>query len=160
MIIDEWSNRHKFETLLTYFPDGIAFAESLMDAPAGRYEAKHGIFALVQEGMTTDLDHSLMECHRDYVDVQLVVSGSERIETAGETSLQIHTPYNKDKDVALFSGSGQGITVTGGQFYMLFPQDVHKCCGMVDGEPGRYKKIVLKIPNVAELLVAGNEQEI
>lgn len=152
MIIDEWNNRQSYATLLKYLTEGIEFADSLMEGPVGKYEAEHGIFALVQEGMTTDLDNNLMECHREYVDVQLVVNGIESIEYADKMSLNLNAPYNKEMDVELFGGSGERKIVTSGQFYILFPQDVHKCCGMVDGTSCRYKKIVLKIPYQIQVL--------
>ncbi|MFT4104780.1 MAG: YhcH/YjgK/YiaL family protein [Lacrimispora sp.] len=148
MFIDEWNNRQSYVTTLKYLTEGIKFADSLMEAPVGRYEAGHGIFALVQEGMTADLDKNLMECHRKYVDVQLVIDGMESIEYADRMSLSLNTSYNEEVDVELFSGSGERKIVTSGQFYILLPRDVHKCCGMVNGVSCHYKKLVLKIPYI------------
>jgi YhcH/YjgK/YiaL family protein len=147
MIIDNWENRFLYADLIPFYREGIAFAESLVELPAGRYESEHGIFALVQTGMTADISEQPFECHRNYIDLQWVCEGEESLEWTNLNNTTGHTPYVPD--VELVAGQGDVICIAQNQFYIMFPQDAHKCCGNVGTDRRTscsYKKIVLKLP--------------
>lgn len=146
MIVDEIKNYEMYASLINNLEEGMNFAQTLIPLPEGRYEAEHGIFALVQENMTTDITDNHFESHQKYLDVQIVVDGCEEIAWANRKRLEVETPYQPEKDLELYKGAGQAITVLKDQFYIMYPQDAHKCCGNVDGKGYAYKKIVLKLP--------------
>ncbi len=147
MIIDNWENRFAYASLVPFYKEGIAFAEKLIHFPAGRYESEHGIFALVQIGTTTDITENSFECHRKYIDLQWVCDGEESVEWTNLKNTEVSEAYVFD--VEMLKGKGETINVGKDQFYIMLPQDAHKCCGNAgsDGNtPCFYKKIVLKIP--------------
>lgn len=146
MVIDKWKNNSSYFALHPRMQEGMQFANSLTELPAGRYEQEHGIFALVQVGETIDITSNPMECHHRFLDIQIVISGKETIEweEVGETKKE--TSYDNKKDVELRSGKGRKLTVSEGEFYIMFPQDCHKCCGNDNDRQFSYRKIVLKLP--------------
>lgn len=146
MIIDKWKNVDSYFSLHPLMEEGVRFAETLMNCPAGRYEKEQGIFALVQAGETTDIKSEPMECHRNFLDIQIVVLGKESMEWTDIEETVESTFYNPEKDVELRMGEGRRITVSEGEFYIMFPQDCHKCCGNDAGNQFSYHKIVLKLP--------------
>lgn len=148
MIIDNWENCLLYTPLIANFDKAIEFAKTLVELPAGRYEADHGIYALVQENVTCDIGESPFECHRNYIDIQWVIDGCESIEWTNKDLLEVESDYQAEKDIELRRGFGQPLHVCKDQFYIMFPQDAHKCCGNVDGKAYHYKKIVLKLLNV------------
>ena len=126
--------------------EGMKFVNTLLDKPAGRYDAEGGMYANVQEGDTYDISGDKIETHRRYLDVQIVFAGQEIFEWEEASALEILEEYDEETDFIFYKGSGKKIHATEGMFYILFPQDAHKCRGMVDGKPEHYRKIVLKLP--------------
>jgi YhcH/YjgK/YiaL family protein len=94
--------------------------------PDGRHDIDGDrLFALVQRYTSKPLAEGRWEAHRKHIDLQLVVSGVERI---GYVSIDQLTaePYDEEKDLTWLSGSGgQWITVPAGHFMLLWPGDAH-----------------------------------
>ena len=147
MIIDSIDNWEAYKGILPDFEAGMRFALSLGDVAPGRYECtslpEGRVYALVQEGQTQPLEKGLIEAHRKYADVQIMLDGGETVYYADIRGLAEVVPY-KD-DIAFYENAGQPLAVTKGMFYVALPQDGHMPCRHLNGCPGNYKKIVLKI---------------
>ncbi|WP_411675883.1 YhcH/YjgK/YiaL family protein [Caproicibacter sp.] len=111
----------------------------------GRYELNHGVFALVQEGVTTPEEQGDFEVHRKYTDLQIVTEGSEWLVWSDTAALTQKIPYDSQRDAAFFSGEGTSIPVRAGMCYVMTPSDGHKACCHRNG-PLHYRKLVIKIP--------------
>lgn len=92
----------------------------------GRHDVdRDRIFALVQRYTTKPLADGRWEAHRRYIDLQVVVSGAERIGYVSSDQLTAE-PYDEAKDLLWLSGpAGQTITVPAGHFMLLWPGDAH-----------------------------------
>ena len=147
MIIDSIRNWRRYAGLLPNYERAMEFALSLPDAPAGRYECGDmpdgTVYAMIQEGETQPLEDGLIEAHRKYADVQIMLDGGEAVYYCDIEGLSETVPY-KD-DAALYENAGQPIQISKGMFYVALPQDGHMPCRHVNGQQGRYRKIVLKI---------------
>ena len=147
MIIDSITNWEAYRGILPDFEARMRFALSLGDAASGKYECtslpKGCVYALVQEGQTLPLEKGLIEAHRKYADVQIMIDGGETVYYTDIHGLAEVVPY-KD-DIAFYKSAGQPLAVTKGMFYVALPQDGHMPCRHLNGCPGSYKKIVLKI---------------
>ncbi len=143
MIIDYYENHQLYEDTLELLKEGFSFIKEIENEPAGRYE-RGSMFAMVQTGTTCPVQEARLEAHKKYIDVQYMVSGQEIMEWENITKLQIEIPYDEEKDILFYKGSGSSIAIKEGMFYLVFPQDAHKPCGHIK-EPTNYKKIVLKI---------------
>lgn len=144
MILDYIENYKEYGKTLSNFIEGFEFAMSLKNHKVGKYELNDDIFAMVQEGVTSNIKEGSFESHKDYVDVQIVLEGEEIVEWQVLSELKESIPYNDVKDTMFSEGAGETFTVRKNMFYILFPQDGHKPCRYSD-VPSIYKKIVLKL---------------
>lgn len=84
------------------------------------------------------------EAHREYIDIQYIIEGQERIGYAKIDDFEVVEKYNSVSDVILGNIEGNFITMKSGDFMVLFPQDVHKP-GVVSLKSFIVKKIVVKV---------------
>ena len=112
--------------------------------PPGRYELDGiNLYVMSQEYTTKLPEQGKWEAHRRYIDLQYIVSGTERIGYAHLSRLT-QGDYNSEKDFHALSGVGDYITLSAGDFMLLFPEDAHMP-GMAVGDPVPVKKVVVKI---------------
>ena len=148
MVIDSLTNWGSYKTLVPYFEEAMEFALQKADCPAGRYDCgtlpEGQVYLLIQEGDTASYEDGLVEAHRRYMDVQIILSGGETVYYADIAGLKEAVAYDDKKDILFFEKAGQPLRITEGMFYAAFPQDGHMPCRHLDG-PGRYRKLVVKI---------------
>jgi YhcH/YjgK/YiaL family protein len=102
------------------------------------------VFALVQRYTSKPLAEGRWEAHRRYIDLQLVVSGAEKIGYCQLGRLTAE-PYDADKDLLWLAGdAGEWITLPAGSFTLFWPQDAHMPGIQVSG-PHAVTKVVMKI---------------
>jgi len=101
------------------------------------------VYAIVQEYATLDRTQGAWEAHRQYIDLQHLVSGTERIGYARVNRL---TPgrYDQERDFLPLSGEGDFLTLGPGDFMLLFPEDAHMPRIAVNAS-GIVRKVVVKI---------------
>jgi biofilm protein TabA len=93
------------------------------------------------------------EAHREYVDIQCLLEGQEVIESTALNGLTVDTPYDRQKDVALYVKTDSRATISHlerGMFIAFFPHDAHMPGVSVGESHALVKKVVVKIK--AELL--------
>jgi YhcH/YjgK/YiaL family protein len=148
MIIDLLSNAH------LYFNQGPLFKKAFeylaqtdfSTVEKGKYELDGTkLFAIVNEYDTVNPDNEQMESHKKYIDIQYIVTGSERI---GHDFLQQQTPskaYDAEKDFMLFGEKPSFFSVLQqGMFAVFFPHDLHMPNVMIDSA-SFVKKVVIKV---------------
>lgn len=123
----------------------------LLSLPLGKQElTKNGTYASVSEYLTRH--EGDFETHRNYIDVQIVVSGNEIIYVAPADELgDVTIAYNEQKDIAFFAEPKQStaIQMKSGVYALFFPSDGHKPSMSVNSDhEEQVKKIVIKIPFV------------
>jgi YhcH/YjgK/YiaL family protein len=103
------------------------------------------VYASVTENPTKDLENAKWEFHKKYIDVQMVIKGSEKMGIVPLASTTVSEPYNEKKDVG-FATSTEGniYTVEPGVFLIFLPSDAHRPSIKVDGFD-KDKKIVIKV---------------
>ncbi len=145
MIIDKMDNIRFYADVLPKLENGLKAIEAMGTPVLGRYEFEGGFF-LVQEGETRPLEEKNYEAHRNYIDVQILLEGSEEVGWEHLSDLTVKVPYNPDKDLEFLTGGSEHVMkISAGMFWVGFPQDGHKP-GAHTTEQHRYKKIVLKLP--------------
>jgi biofilm protein TabA len=102
------------------------------------------LYANVQKYVTVPFDTANWEAHREYLDLQVVVSGHEKMGYAHIDKLQPVTDYDESKDYQMLSGNGSQISLSAGDFMLLYPEDAHmpKC---IDSVAEDVLKIIIKI---------------
>lgn len=119
------------------------------DTEDGEYEIDGSdIFARVMTYDTKNIDEAYPEAHKKYIDIQVVLSGKERVFWYPLEGLQIRTAYDKKQDVAFYekkSNVSSTSILTPGHFMVFFPEDGHMPSISIDKSACEVKKIVIKI---------------
>ena len=146
MILDKTKNALLYEKMLPNLENALNKLKELGDdAKPGRYEFEGG-YLMIQEGDTRPAESGDFEAHRKYIDVQVVLSGTEYVVWAPTPEMTVSEEYNDEKDRAMLSGQAEYcIKINGGMFYALFPEDAHKACRDT-GTGTHYRKAVIKLP--------------
>ncbi|MBX2963821.1 MAG: YhcH/YjgK/YiaL family protein [Cyclobacteriaceae bacterium] len=102
------------------------------------------VFGLVSEGPTKDYDKTAFESHKNYIDLQFVISGEENMGVAPLADVTLDKPYNERNDIMFYTGEGKIYTVPQNSFLIFFPSDAHRP-NITPGGNKVVKKIVIKI---------------
>ena len=89
-------------------------------------------------------EESFFEAHARYLDIHIMLEGSERIEIASPTTLE-QTEAKPENDFWAYRGAGRhSLVLAPGEFLVVFPDDAHKLKMQVDG-PRTVTKAVFKV---------------
>ncbi len=113
----------------------------------GVYEINPRVKAIVSEYTTKEVNEHGYEAHRDYIDIQYLVSGTEMICCLPLEYLKETKAYQLEKDAAFYEEAGmkrQEMVIGNGYFAVFYPQDGHMPC-LFNKEPIEVKKVVVKI---------------
>lgn len=118
------------------------------DAADGTYPIDgEKIYAMVQSGTTSGTEADKLEIHRKFIDIQYLISGRETLVWAPMKGLDVHTPYNGEKDFCFLhpAGNVSRLELLPGNFAVFFPGDAHN--GKLSGPAGDtpFRKVVVKI---------------
>jgi YhcH/YjgK/YiaL family protein len=146
MITDNLHNSHLYTPLSNGIRRAFEYLQKtdLQSLPVGRIELDGiNLYVMSQEYNTKLPEQGKWEAHRRYIDLQYITSGAERIGYAPIGRLTLGD-YNPDKDFQALAGTGDFITLSAGDFMLLFPEDAHMP-GMAITNPVPVKKVVVKI---------------
>lgn len=147
MIFDQISNIDMYACLGNRIAKAIAYIKTtdFSTMEIGKYAIDGtDVFAIVSEYQSKPEAECKPETHKNYIDIQMVISGSENI---GYAPLINQTPsieYNPDKDVMFFSETCDKIKLEPGLFSLFFPHDIHQPSIMID-KSENVRKVVVKI---------------
>jgi len=148
MIIDSLSNAKKYFCVHPLFAKAFEYIQSqnLEMIEPGTYDISGDqLKAIVSDkaGKTVEESTAKFECHDKHIDIQLCIKGKEKIGwKPRNTCSQQKAEYNPEKDVTFFKDApDMYFQLTGGQFAIFFPDDVH---APMIGE-GEIKKMVIKV---------------
>lgn len=89
-------------------------------------------------------EEAFFESHRRYLDIHIMLEGSERIDLASPGDLE-EEPGRHEGDFWAFHGKGRHtVVLSPGEFLVVFPDDAHKLKMQVDG-PQTVTKAVFKV---------------
>jgi len=106
------------------------------------------IFAKVQRYQTRPISECRPEAHRKFLDIQYIAEGEELFGWCPiSPDIEQEGIYDEGQDVAFYDHlvPDSAIVLFTGNFVVLYPEDVHRPCGMVDTEPKPVTKVVVKI---------------
>ena len=148
MIFDNIKNRAIYDKLGEKFTIAFNFIEKVEreGADVGRYELDgSNVYAMVQE-YSPKAESDMFEAHKNYIDVQFILSGKEYMECASAKNCTVTDEYMPDKDAALYICNGLKVTLEAeqGDFAVFYPHDIHKP-GLKCGDCEKVRKIVVKV---------------
>jgi len=107
----------------------------------------HDVFALVQRYETVKTDAPKFEYHRQYIDIQYILSGEEIIGWVPAGQMTITEAYDTEKDICFGIAPKKEITMVhlqAGQLAVFYPEDGH-APKLAASAPSHVVKIVVKV---------------
>ena len=141
------------ETLYKLLPKAMQIALDFLNTTdlkalsLGRHEIQgEDIFANVMSFESEPAAQKQAEVHQQYIDLQCLISGEEKIEFGLATHYELSQDYDKENDFALVVdiGNKSEVVLCADMFAVFFPGQPHKPgCSVTDKD--NIKKIVVKI---------------
>lgn len=149
MIVDNIKNSQVYLTLNLGFEKAFEFLRNCLEQvpETGKHIIDGNlVYANVMQYETKAANELRWEAHKDYLDIQFIVAGNEKIGYADVNDLIEPTSYNAEKDCILAdtARTASWIKLFRGQFAILWPQDAHqpKC---QDDDVSDVLKVVVKV---------------
>ena len=116
--------------------------------PAGNYDLQGtDVYVQVIDLTTKPFAETRPEVHRQYIDVQFLVSGHEKIGVASETGKNVVAEdLLATRDLLFYTGAKNEsmLTMIPGSFAVFMPSDVHRPACAFD-QPEAIRKVVVKV---------------
>jgi YhcH/YjgK/YiaL family protein len=112
-----------------------------------RTELAHGVIAMEACSLTKPAGEGRWESHKAYVDVQVVISGTEIMEVADIRDLVLTEDLTPEKDLLFYQApaSCSRLIARAGFVAVFAPSDGHRPSMAVDA-PSPVRKVVVKVP--------------
>ncbi len=146
MIVTNLNNTERIESLHPLFKKLFDYVKThdILNTPCGRIDIDgDNLYINNVNPECIPAEKQVLEVHRDYIDVQILLQGKEKIGwKALEDSKEEVKPYEKEGDCALYSDTPTTwIHLVPGQLAIFFPEDAH---APVIGE-GKIRKMIAKV---------------
>lgn len=122
-----------------------ATENELLERDPGSYEIEgKDLFVNIVSYETTVPEKRFWEAHRQYLDVHLMLEGTEEIDLNFIDNL-VQKDYVPDDDFLPLDGKkASSVILSPGDFIVCYPEDAHMTAVQVE-KPGRIKKAIFKI---------------
>mgnify|MGYP000002021626 FL=1 len=146
MIVSNLQDSARIEALHPLFKQLFDYVKShdLLHTPCGRIELDgSNLFINNVNPTCVKAPEQVLEVHRNYIDVHILLEGKERIGwKALEDVSQLKQAYQEEGDCALYSDTPTCfVDLLPGQFLIVYPEDPH---APVIGE-GKIRKLIAKV---------------
>jgi YhcH/YjgK/YiaL family protein len=129
MIKDNLSNSKTYEKLNKGFDKAFKFLRELKNPQTGKTVIDgDNVYANINIGAALkDYNNAKWENHKKYIDIQYVLKGKEKFGYCDVSKLEKAEGYVEAKDIEFYNGKGDYdiLTLSEGEFIILFPQDAH-----------------------------------
>ena len=149
MIYDSLDNIEIYKSLSAEVYEGLKFLqEATPDIATGVYQISSMVKAIVSEYDTKPQNENGFEAHREYLDIQAILAGEERIACFPIDRLKEIKPYSPEDDAAFYAAAPDVepsyLSLRPGYFAVFWPQDGHmpQLCAI---SPRMVKKVVVKV---------------
>lgn len=156
MVFGNRKHLEEFSFLEQAIQDCFAYAadHNLSEYEPGSHEIDGTrLFVNIVQYTTTTAENRFWEAHKDYLDLHLMLHGTEQIDLNFIANMQQKEYQPKDDFLPLEGGKNGSVILTDGDFLICYPNDGHRTAVQVDG-PETIKKAIFKIS------IKGNENKI
>lgn len=157
MILDSLKHWNSYAGLSPAFDRAFEYLSrhDLTGLEPGRYPiAGDEVYLMIQQPEMKAWEQGRWEGHRRYADIQLLLSGEERIGYAPVEALESETAYSEETDILFFKDADEkerelqerSLLLHPGEFAIFFPQDAHRpCIAASSGSETAVRKAVVKV---------------
>lgn len=146
MITDKLSNINKYSEIPDYVVDFIIKLSE--EIKLGRYELENNSYVNVETYLTKKHSEACFEAHKKYADIQILISGKEKIFIKPVESLVSPLEYSEQKDIIFYednTNKSDYVTLDGSNFVLIYPHEAHAPQIAIDDNPELVKKAVVKL---------------
>lgn len=143
MITDKLKNLAKYNIVSHEIVDFLNNLSAQSDI--GHNEICEGAYANIDEYCTKPIKNCKFEAHKKYIDIQMLLQGSEELDYISVDGLQVSEEYDEKRDVMFFknpSKTPDTLQLDPFKFALIYPHEAHRP-QMGDGQ--KVKKVVVKI---------------
>jgi YhcH/YjgK/YiaL family protein len=147
MITDLIENAALYKKVSDRISKGLEYLKNtdLEKLENGKYEIDGSdVYASVMSYQTKKFEDGKYEAHNKYIDIQYIVSGTEKLYYAPLKDAKVTTAYNEEKDIYFLQANGDHVTAVAGSFIIFYPTEAHMPCIAV-GDQSQVKKVVVKV---------------
>lgn len=146
MILDVLENAQRYFALHQRFSEAFDFLlrPELKELPEGKHAIDGDrLFAIVAKEAGRKKEDALLEIHKKYIDIQLILAGTDTMGWRPKTScLKRVEAYDPETDLQFYGDEPLSWpVVTAGAFAIFFPEDAH----MPLISSGMIHKVVVKL---------------
>ncbi len=146
MIVSNLQNSERIESLHPLFKKVFDYIKThdLLHTECGKIELDgDNLFINNANPTLIPAEKQVLELHRTYIDIQILLEGKERMGWKAIEDLKEEVqPYDKERDCAFYADRPTSfIDLQPGQFAIFYPEDAH---APIIGE-GKVRKLIAKI---------------
>ena len=151
MILDKLENLYIYKSSILNLDEIIKFIQTnnIVSMKEGKYDiVKKSVFIIIQDYLTKPKIEKKWESHKKYIDIQIMLKGSEYIGYSSIDKLNIEAPYNNEKDLIFYHNDkaiNNMLFLPQNYFMVFLPNDAHMPGICVRNESNFVKKAVIKI---------------
>ena len=148
MVYDKIDNIETYKGLSDDIYEGLKFLkQATPDLACGVHEINPRVKAIVSEYETKAVNENGYEAHKQYIDIQYLLAGTEKVCCLSIECLSEIKPYRDDIDATFYKEAdihAQEILLGNGYFAIFYPNDGHMP-GISSLDNVVVKKIVIKV---------------
>lgn len=147
MIFGNTQNLDEYPFLEPAILECFAYAKQhdLMNYEKGSYEIDgKRLFVNVVEYTTTEAKNRFWEAHKAYLDVHVMLCGTEQIDLNFIRNMERREYVEADDFLPLDGEKNSSVVLRNGDFLICYPSDGHRTAVAV-GEPAAIKKAIFKV---------------
>lgn len=146
MIIDSIENISIYENIpqnVIYFIKNLTPQTEL-----GHYEIDKNSYANIEIYETKNLNDCKFEAHKNYIDIQMLLSGIEELDYTPVKGLTVSEKYDEIRDIMFFENPDRisdSVILEAGKFALIYPHEAHRPQVAFNANSKTVKKVVVKI---------------
>lgn len=144
MIVCPFKDLKRYASVIPGLEEAIAAVEAVKSLEPATVPLSNGGKILVQQGTTKSCVGQEIEAHREFLDIQYIVTGEETVGWAPIDTLTPSGEFDTAKDKGMYTGHCDFFRIGAGYCYVVFPEDGHMPSVHLD-EPHNYQKMVVKL---------------
>ena len=147
MISDDINNLDMYAQIIP--EDVMEFIKKLnTNLQPGRYDISENSYANIDEYYTKSYKDCKLEAHKKYIDIQILLDGTERLDYIAADGLSVSEEYDEKRDVMFFHKPLKAldtVILKPNKFILLYPHEAHMPQMNDASEAKKVKKVVVKI---------------
>ena len=146
MIYDKLNNINKYNVISEKVSDFLLGLTP--EIAAGRYVIDENTYVNIDVYNTKDFNNCKLEAHKKYIDIQMLITGNERLDYINTDGLKVSEEYDENRDIMFFETPDiplNSVQLTPYNFALIYPHEAHMPQINYINKTHSVKKAVVKI---------------